>query len=118
MTMNLIADTFAFREPNGEETSYIGFQNASTKEHCLILFSYNYDEQDIRLGMDCHYVEVNDQAYSLYGGIENVTVNKDILAIHLNEKGSKRLETTTIHITITNCDWSLEKIKHKILSVL
>lgn len=39
--------------------------------------AFEYDDEDLRNGMDSHYVELNDQSQSAYGGVERVMLWRD-----------------------------------------
>lgn len=56
----------AFADDAHRPTTYLICQNA-----------FEYDEEDRRAGMDSHYVELNDQSQSAYGGIECVVLWRD-----------------------------------------
>ena len=63
------------------EVDYLTFQRALEP-----------DEQSVRLGLNRVYAERNDQGFSGYGGIESVSLFRDHLDVHLNDKGSKFMD--------------------------
>ena len=54
-------------------------------EYLMIQDSLNYDEQDVELGMDTYYLEVNDQSKGGYGGIDRIELDRGKLKIGLNK---------------------------------
>lgn len=50
-------------------------QNATT--YLLVQNAFEYTDEDRANGMDSHYVELNDQSLSNYGGIESVVLLRD-----------------------------------------
>ena len=56
----------AFADDPLHPTTYLICQNA-----------FEYDDEDLRNGMDSHYVELNDQSQSAYGGVERVMLWRD-----------------------------------------
>lgn len=56
----------AFADDAHRPATYLICQNA-----------FEYDEEDRRAGMDSHYVELNDQSQSAYGGVERVMLWRD-----------------------------------------
>lgn len=56
----------AFADDAMNPTTYLICQNA-----------FDYDEEDRRNGMDSHYVELNDQSQSAYGGVDHVVLWRD-----------------------------------------
>lgn len=47
------------------------------------------DEQSVRLSLDKVYLERNDQGFSGYGGIEQVSLHHNQLCLRLDDKGAR-----------------------------
>ncbi|HEY1048785.1 MAG TPA: Imm10 family immunity protein [Prosthecobacter sp.] len=47
------------------------------------------DEQSVRLSLDKVYLERNDQGFSGYGGIEQISLFRDHLHLCLDDKGTR-----------------------------
>ena len=60
-------------------------------EYVQLQYNFDPDEQDIELGMDTIYLEVNDQYWSLYGGIDHVRIEDSRIVMTLNQAGRDRL---------------------------
>jgi len=52
------------------------FQDRDEEKYFQIQEAFKYDEQDVKLGMDKYYIEINDQKYGYYGGIEKIRLDK------------------------------------------
>ena len=59
-----------------------------------------YDEQDIRLGMNTYYLEINDQLFSTYGGIKRIKMNTTRIIFLLDSRGIEKLKEQEIVIDI------------------
>ena len=77
----------------------IGFFNSETNDYFMIQDCLNYDEQDIQLGMNSYYIELNDQSNGGYGGIKNFELTRRNLKIDLDELGIKHLKHNSILIS-------------------
>ena len=70
----------AFTDDAHRPTLYLICQNA-----------FEYDEADVRNGIDSHYVECNDQSRSAYGGIERVALGRDRVYFTFAPEAGERL---------------------------
>jgi hypothetical protein len=62
-------------------------QKYDTVDHLMFQRTHEFDEQDIRLGMDAVHVQRNDQGYSGYGGIRSVGLFPDRLHVEFDDEG-------------------------------
>jgi hypothetical protein len=63
------------------------------KQHGTVDFltfqrAYEFDDEDVRLGMDAVYVERNDQGFSGYGGMCSVVLYPNRLHIDFDDRGT------------------------------
>jgi hypothetical protein len=63
--------------------------------------SYEFDEQDVALGMDQVYVERNDQRQGAYGGIEYVEVHPNRVRIVVGGQTAQRLGDSEFEIGLS-----------------
>jgi hypothetical protein len=56
--------------------------------------AHEFDEQDLRLGMDKVYIERNEQGYSCYGGIESFELSSRAVRVRFDAQGSERMGGT------------------------
>ena len=61
-----MSSRLAFADDADRPATYLICQNA-----------FEYDDEDRCHGMDSHYVELNDQCQSAYGGVEQVVLWRD-----------------------------------------
>lgn len=73
----------------------VGFadDNAAPTQYLILQQPQQYDEQDVKLGMDKVHVEVGHQSRSTYGGIKVVTSDKGRLSFELESSASEALQT-------------------------
>ena len=64
-----------------------------TKQYLLLQKTVHPSDQDRRLGQDQVHITLNDQEHSTYGGIVQVLLNRDSLALRLIPKASHELGT-------------------------
>src|SRR5215203_4960950 len=57
-----------------------------------------YDEQDIRLGMNTYHIERDDQSYGEYGGVERINLSRNSIEVELDERGRKNLQCDGVQI--------------------
>jgi hypothetical protein len=62
-----------------------------THEYFMLQLAHEFDEQDIRLGMDDVYIVRNDQIRSAYGGIIRFELMRDRVRVSLDERTAKKL---------------------------
>ncbi len=62
---------------------------------------YEFDEQDIALGMDQVYVERNEQSQSAYGGIERVELHPGRIRIVVGGQTAQRLGDSEFDIGLS-----------------
>jgi len=58
-----------------------------TADYLTFQRAHEFDEQDVRVGMDAVHVERNDQGCSCYGGMRNVVLFADRLHIDFDARG-------------------------------
>jgi len=71
----------------GENESYFNIQDA-----------VSFDEQDILLKMDSYHLQLNNQRFSGYGGIENIVLTPNEISIKFNEHGRMNLRQDSLTI--------------------
>lgn len=73
-------------------TTYLQFQRA-----------FEFDEQDVRLGMDTYDIEWCDQGASTYGGVATFELGPTSAVVRLTDQGAEALglDEITIHFTLT-----------------
>lgn len=75
------------------DTTIIGFANdpEPPSRYVIVQRAREFDDQDRELGMDQHYLEINDQSRSAYGVIESVRLATGQLTISLKNTARDRL---------------------------
>lgn len=71
----------------------VGFdsEGPGSRRYLMLQRSYEFDEQDIALGMDRVYIERDSQAYSAYGGILRVELHRDRVLMSLDAATARKL---------------------------
>lgn len=67
----------------------------------IIQRAHEYDDQDIKLGMDKLHIQVEDQSRTQYGGVSSIDVMDGYLLIKLDDKAKASLKVDgDIEITL------------------
>ena len=71
----------------------VGFEHAEAdfRQYLILQRSYEFDDQDIELGMNDVYIERDDQLWSAYGGILHFGLKRDRVAVKLGVETAARL---------------------------
>jgi len=93
----------------------IVFQDEDEERYFQIQDAYAYDEQDISLGMNKYYIELIDQCFGSYGGIESIQRNPSELRIGLDSAGEKKLNTSEIIMEIEEVEFI--KIQRELMDI-
>lgn len=72
----------------------------TTKYYVSFQRSKEVTEDDIDLGMDQSYVEINDQKWGGYGFLEKVVLRERILTLFFNESGRETFEVASYEVTL------------------
>ncbi len=81
-----------------DEYRAIIFSDDKKELYFQIQDAYEYDTQDVQLGMDTYYIEINDQSHGCYGGISKIKLKDCSIEIELNDKGNEKLKSGKIKI--------------------
>lgn len=89
MTLHFETDSVLI-EDTDLDVLVVGFY---TDEHYLMIQqSTEFDEQDVRSGMNTYHIERDDQSYGEYGGVELITLQPNRIEVELDERGKKNLQ--------------------------
>jgi hypothetical protein len=71
----------------------VGFESEGSGPHRYLMLqrSYEFDEQDIALGMDRVYIEKDSQGNSAYGGVTRFELHRDHALISLDTATARKL---------------------------
>ena len=98
--MNIKAKEIAITKEDG--ILIIGFLEELEQKYFMIQDALGeYGEQDIELDMDTYYIEINDQLFSTYGGINKIKMSAQRLVFTLNNRGLESLKEDEITIDFT-----------------
>lgn len=87
-----------------------------TDDHYLMIQQGldEYDEQDIRLGMNTYHIERDNQSYGEYGGVERILLERNLIEIELDERGKKNLQCDRIKIDFQTDDENYRLLTEKL----
>lgn len=99
--MNTFKATFSHVEDD-EWSWFAGLADSqyNTKYYVSFQRSKEVTEDDIDLGMDQSYVEINDQKWGGYGLLEKVVLRERTLTLFFNESGREIFEVASYEVTL------------------
>ena len=107
MEINFIANDIVYEVT--EDNSYlVGFADDKNepKEYVIVERALEFDEQDIKLGMDSYYFEYSDQSNSGYGLCSKVVIRQNEIVFSVKHK----YEDDITSITVSYKDNAIEDI--------
>ncbi len=79
--------------------------------------SYEWDEQDVELGMDSVYAERNDQSQGGYGGVERVELHRDRVRVVIGEKLAAGIGDSEFEICVSLPPDEFERLRQGLRTV-
>ena len=73
-----------------------------------------YDEQDIRSGMNTYHIERDDQSFGGYGGVERINLARNSIAVELDETGKANLECEGMTVDFETDDENYQLLTEKL----
>jgi hypothetical protein len=73
-----------------------------------------YDEQDIRLGMNTYHIERDDQSYGGYGGVSQITLHRNFFEVELDDTGQTNLQCDAVKIDFQTDTAAYELLTQKL----
>ena len=78
-------------------------------EYFMLQRAFEFDEQDIELGIDTYHFEIGDQGCSSYGGIERFELGRNVAHIEFHHRTALELEIESsfeIWFVLTPDEWN------------
>lgn len=99
-----------------EDYWFVGFADSelNTEHYLMLERAYEDDEQDIANGMNTYHVELDDQGFSCYGGIERFALSKHKVVIQFNQSGTQSLGVNKLEIQFTSDNDLFDKLKNRL----
>src|SRR5687767_11406073 len=91
-------------DDSNDEFIMVGFadeQGGESREALHFQRSHEFDEQDVKLGMDSVYAERNDQAEGGYGGVKLVELHPDRVRVVVGGELAGRMGTAEFDIAFS-----------------
>jgi Immunity protein 10 len=101
-------------DDSDDEFILVGFadeQDGAYREALHFQRGYEFDEQDVELGMDSVYAERNDQSQGGYGGVERVELHPDRVRVAVQGKVAEAMGTTEFDIAFALSSQELERLR-------
>jgi hypothetical protein len=92
----------------------VGFADQQDGQYCEMLHfqrAYEFDEQDVALGMNSVYVERNDQSQGGYGGVERVELHSDRVRVLVGGRVAEWMGDSEFEIGLSLSPAELERLR-------
>jgi hypothetical protein len=112
MTVHFATDTVLIEESD-LDILFVGFY---TEENYLMIQQSlgEYDEQDVRLGMNTYHIERDDQSYGGYGGVQQMLLRRNVIEVMLDETGKQNLQCDEIKIDFETDEENYQLLTEKL----
>ncbi|MEG4168447.1 MULTISPECIES: Imm10 family immunity protein [unclassified Microcoleus] len=67
-----------------QESFYIGFSSGEDNEHYFVMQRHEFHKEDALPNVGSVYWEIDDQSWGEYGGIKEVTLNRERLIVRFD----------------------------------
>ncbi|MGB7712549.1 MAG: Imm10 family immunity protein [Microcoleus sp.] len=67
-----------------EESFYIGFSSGEDNEHYFVMQRHEFHKEDALPNLESVYWEIDDEGWGEYGGIKEVTLNRERLIVRFD----------------------------------
>jgi len=101
-------------DDSDDEFILVGFadeQDGAYREALHFQRSYEFDEQDVALGMDSVFAERNDQNQGGYGGVGQVELHPDRVRVVVRGDVAERMGTTELDIAFALPPEEFERLR-------
>ena len=71
------------------------------EQHIVIQMGFEFDEAQIGFGGDRPHISINDQSYSIYGGVSQVKLSSNAVTFEFDEEGKDRMKCNAVTASFT-----------------
>jgi hypothetical protein len=107
-------------DDSDEEFILVGFadeKNGHCREALCFQRSYQFDEQDVALGMDSVYIERNGQGRGGYDAVERVELQPDRVRVMVGSRVVERLGDNEFEIDLSLSPDEFERVRNGLRTV-
>jgi hypothetical protein len=84
------------------DVQMIEFINRSVRgQHVVIQMGFEFDEAQISFGGDRPHISINDQSYSIYGGVSRVKLSSTQVTFDFDNEGKDRMKCDSVTVSFT-----------------
>lgn len=69
--------------------------------HIVIQMGFEFDEAQIGFGGDRPHISINDQSYSIYGGVSRVRLRSGAVTFEFDEEGKARMRCNSVTVSFS-----------------
>ena len=96
--MIIIATKWTHQHEDG--TSILGFLNENEDEYILIMHTLEHDDQEDKLDINSHYLEINDQSIGSYDAVERVEFSSNEIRLKINSSAREKMGVEMVTIKL------------------
>ncbi len=92
--------------------------NSDDQEHYFsIQLSHENDEHGEKTGTNTYYIEIDDQSFGGYGGLQNIRLSRKELRAVLNETGRKNLKMDSVTVSLHISDNAFRELQNMLTKI-
>jgi len=81
---------------------WLGRTSIEPIQYFSIQYDSEPDDQDMKLGMDTFYIEMNDQLFSCYGGVKGIKIDQEKMIIRFDQVGKEKLKLDHLELDLSS----------------
>ncbi|MBE9123104.1 hypothetical protein IQ269_20445 [Tychonema sp. LEGE 07199] len=102
-----------------ESFDYIGFSSGEDNEHYFVMQRHEFHKEDALPNLGSVYSEIDDQCWGEYGGIKEVTLNRERLIVHFDpSRPNPHINYDEVRIAFSVNDSEFQKLQNTLQKIM
>jgi len=102
-----------------QESFYIGFSSGEDNEHYFVMQRDEFHEEEALPNLESVYWEIDDQCWGEYGGIKEVTLNRERLIVHFDpSRANPHTDCDEAKIAFSVNDSEFQKLQNTLQKIM
>ncbi len=98
---NFVADTVNVYTSEFDVQMVEFINRKAHEQHIVIQMGFEFDEAQIGFGGDRPHISINNQSYSIYGGVSKVRLSSDAVTFEFDGEGKDRMKCDSVTASFT-----------------
>ncbi|MEG3842167.1 Imm10 family immunity protein [Microcoleus sp. herbarium14] len=102
-----------------QESFYMGFSSGEDNEHYFVMQRHEFHKEDALPNLESVYWEIDDQSWGEYGGIKEVTLNRERLIVHFDpSRPNPNTDCDEARIAFSVNDSEFQKLQNTLQKIM